>query len=111
MCKVNKIPSENRNFFKEKRYATAMNNQTILLESLNLSNRDFGGRKRENRKLTNLQVFQILVMMQFFAVKGFSHYATSVMNRMFGERRTSCTRSCHRTASTCAISYTALRYR
>lgn len=87
MCKINKIPSEIRNFFKEKRYATAMNDLTILLETQKVSDRDFGERKRENCKLTNLQVFQILVMLPFFAVKGFSHYATSVMNKMFGGKK------------------------
>lgn len=87
MCKVNNIPSEIRNFFKEKRYAASMNDLTILLESLHLSDSNFGGSKRENCKLTNLQVFQILVMMPFFAVRGFSHYATSVMNRMFGGKK------------------------
>lgn len=64
-----------------------MNDLTILLESLHLSDRNFGGSKRENCKLTNLQVFQILVMLPFFAVRGFSHYVTSVMNRMFGGKK------------------------
>lgn len=50
-----------------------------LLESLNLDNRSLGGLKRENCQLTNLQVFQILLLLPFFAIKGFSHYDGSVL--------------------------------
>ncbi len=58
-----------------------------LLESLTIGNRHLGGAKRVNCQLTNLRVFQIVILMPFFAVRGFSHYATSVMNRMFGGKK------------------------
>lgn len=87
MGKFTKIPSEIRNFFTEKRQSTVINDFTRLLESFSLDNRCLGGDKRENCQLTNLQVFQILVMMPFFAIEAISHYATSVMNRMFGGKK------------------------
>ena len=58
-----------------------------LLESLNLDNRSLGGLKRENCQLTNLQVFQILLLLPFFAIKGFSHYDGSALCRMFGGKK------------------------
>lgn len=60
---------------------------TTLLESLHVTSRSLGGSKRENCRLTNLQVFQLLVLMPFFAVKGFSHYPESVLSRMFGGKK------------------------
>ena len=64
-----------------------MDTFTRLLESLNLDNRSLGGLKRENCQLTNLQVFQILLLLPFFAIKGFSHYDGSVQCRMFGGKK------------------------
>ena len=64
-----------------------MDTFTRLLDNINLDNRSLGGMKRENCQLTNLQVFQILVLLPFFAVKGFSHYGDSVLNRMFGGKK------------------------
>lgn len=64
-----------------------MNDFAKLLESLTVDNRHFGSAKRENCQLTNLQVFQIIILMPFFAVSGFSHYASSVMSRMFGGKK------------------------
>ena len=46
-----------------------------------------GGLKRENCQLTNLQVFQILLLLPFFAIKGFSHYDGSALCRMFGGKK------------------------
>ena len=60
---------------------------TKVIEGLHIDNRCLGGNKRENCQLTNLQVFQILIMMPFFAIPGFSHYGESVMNRMFGGKK------------------------
>lgn len=87
MCKINKIPSEIRKFFSEKRRSTIMEEFTKLLERQNIDNRSLGGVKRDNCKLTNLQVFQVLVLMPFFAIPGFSHYTESVLNRMFGGKK------------------------
>ena len=64
-----------------------MNAFTHLLENVNLDCRSLGGIKRDNCQLTKLQVFQILVLLPFFAIKGFSHYDSSVLNRMFGGKK------------------------
>ena len=64
-----------------------MDTFTRLLESLNLDNRSLGGLKRENCQLTNVQVFQILLLLPFFAIKGFSHYNGSALGRMFGGKK------------------------
>lgn len=58
-----------------------------LLVSLRFDNRSLGGNKRSNCQLTNLQVFQLIVLMPFFAIKGFSHYKNPILNRMFGGRK------------------------
>ena len=87
MSKITKIPSEIRNFFSEKRRSAVMDAFTRLLEGINLDCRSLGGMKRCNCSLTNLQVFQILVLLPFFAVKGFSHYDGSVLSRMFGGKK------------------------
>ena len=84
MGKFTKIPSEIKSFFKEKRLPAVVSDFTALLDTLEMDNRSLGGVKRDNCKLTNFQVFQILLLLPFFAVKGFSHYASSVMSGMFG---------------------------
>lgn len=66
MSKITNIPSEIRNFFSEKRRSIVMDTFTRLLEGLNLDTRSLGGLKRENCQLTNLQVFQILLLLPFF---------------------------------------------
>lgn len=85
--KFTKIPSEIRNFFTEKRRASVMEAFTQLVESLSVDNKSLGGDKRVNCRLTNIQIFQLLLLMPFFAVKGFSHYKESVLNRMFGGKK------------------------
>lgn len=87
MSKITNIPSEIRNFFSEKRRSMVMSTFTRLLEDLNLDCRSLGGLKRDNCQLTNLQVFQILVLLPFFAIKGFSHYEESALSRMFGGKK------------------------
>lgn len=87
MSKSTKIPSEISNFFSEKRRNVVMEAFTRLLESLKVDSRNLGGKKRDNCQLTNLQLFQILILMPFFSVKGFSHYPTSVLSRMFGGKK------------------------
>ena len=46
-----------------------------------------GGVKKPNCKLTNLQIFHILLFMPFFDIKGFSHYAGPVLGRMFSGKK------------------------
>ena len=87
MSKNTNIPSEIRNFFSEKRRSMVIDTFTRLLGGLNLDSRSLGGMKRENCQFTNLQVFQILVMLPFFAIKGLSHYDGSALCRMFGGKK------------------------
>lgn len=87
MSKITKIPSELRNILDEKRRCSVMDSFSRLLESLHLDSRCLGGNKRENCQLTNLHLFQILVLMPFFAIKGFSHYPASALSRMFGGKK------------------------
>lgn len=87
MCKFTKIPSEIRNFFTEKRLGSAMEAFTKLVEELSVDNKSLGGKKRDNCKLTNLQIFQIIILLPFFAVRGFSHYSQSVLSSMFGGKK------------------------
>lgn len=87
MSKFTNIPSDIRSFFNEKRRSVVMNAFTCLLEDINLDCRSLGGMKRENCRLTSLQVFQILVLFPFFAIKGYSHYAGSALCRMFGGKK------------------------
>ena len=87
MSKITNIPSEIHNFFSENCRSMVMDAFTRLLEGVNLDCRSLGGLKRENCQLTNLQVFQILVLLPFFAVKGFSHYEGSALSRMFGGKK------------------------
>ena len=58
-----------------------------LLETLNIDSRHLGGVKRDNCQLTNLQLFQILVLMPFFSIRKFSHYPGSVLSRMFNGKK------------------------
>lgn len=87
MGKFTKIPSEIRNFFSGKRRTSVMDAFTKVVESISVDNNLLGGSKRVNCQLTNLQIFQLLLLMPFFAIKGFSHYPESVLNRMFGGKK------------------------
>ena len=87
MSKNSDSPSELKNFFSEKRKSSIMDMFSSLLVSLRFDNRSLGDNKRSNCQLTNLQVFQLIVPMPFFAIKGFSHYEDSILNRMFGVRK------------------------
>lgn len=60
---------------------------TKLVEELKVDSRHLGGKKRENCQLTNQQLFEIVLLLPFVAVKGFSHYASSALSRMFGGKK------------------------
>lgn len=87
MSKFTKIPSEINEFFKEKRRDTALSALNRLVEGLKVDNKRLGGIKRENCQFTNVQLFQLLLLMPIFAVAGFSHYAASGLGRMFGGKK------------------------
>lgn len=57
------------------------------LEGMRISDKDLGGKKRENCQLTNLQLFQIILILPFMAVPGFSHYAGSSISKLFGGKK------------------------
>ena len=87
MSKITKIPSEIRNFFTGKRINPAFSKFMTLLEGMRISDKDLGGKKRENCQLTNLQLFQIILILPFMAVPGFSHYAESSISKLFGGKK------------------------
>lgn len=87
MSKITKIPSEIRNFFTGKRTNPAFSKFMTLLEGMRISDKDLGGKKRENCQLTNLQLFQIILILPFMAVPGFSHYAGSSISKLFGGKK------------------------
>ena len=87
MSKITKIPSEIRIFFTGKRINPAFSKFMTILEGMKLSDKDLGGSKRENCQLTNLQLFQIILLLPFMSVPGFSHYAESSISKLFGDKK------------------------
>lgn len=87
MSKFTNIPSEIRSFFNENRYDTVMEAFVNLFDGFRFIDKSFGGIKRDNCQLTNSQIFQILVLLPLFAVKGLSHYTGSALSRMFGGKK------------------------
>lgn len=87
MRKDTKIISEISNFFQGKQQSSLLQAYSNLVDRLNVSSRMLGGVKKPNCKLTNLQIFHILLFMPFFDIKGFSHYAGSVLWRMFSGKK------------------------
>ena len=87
MGKYTNIPSEISVFFKEKRRETAISAFTKMIDGLHVNSKMLGGIKRENCKFTNLQIFQLLLLLPVFAVSGLSHYAQSGLGRMFGGKK------------------------
>lgn len=87
MSKGTKILSEICSFFSEKRQSQLLSTLSGLVESLNLDSRILGGNKHHNCKLSNLQIFHILVMLPFFGVLGFSHYGESALHKMFSGKK------------------------
>ncbi|MBR8785545.1 hypothetical protein IX308_001747 [Porphyromonas levii] len=84
MSKFTHIPSEIRSVLSKKCYSSVIEAVVSLFESFRFNDKSFGGVKRENCQLRNSQLFQLLVLLPFFAVKGFSHYGASALSRMFG---------------------------
>ena len=83
MCKGTKIISEISNFFQGNQKFALFQAFSMLVEKMNVSNKMLGGDKKPNCKLTNLQIFHLLLIMPFCDIKGISHYANSVLSRMF----------------------------
>jgi hypothetical protein len=87
MSKITKIPSEINYFFSNNRKASAICAFTKLLESFTPSNRYLGGEKRANCQLTNMQVFQILMLLPFVTVLGVSHFHETVLHKLCGGKK------------------------
>lgn len=87
MSKFTKIPSELRNFFTEKRSGSVLEAYFKMVENLKIQSKHLGGVKRSNCQLTNLQVFQILLLLPFFTMKTFAHYAETTLSRAFGGKK------------------------
>ena len=64
--KNTKIFSEISNFFQGKQQSALLQAYSSLVDRLNLSSKMLGGVKKPNCKLTNLQIFHILLFMPFF---------------------------------------------
>ena len=87
MCKGTKIISEISNFFQGNQKFALFQAFSMLVEKMNVSNKMLGGDKKPNCKLTNLQIFHLLLIMPFCDIKGISHYANSVLSRMFSGKK------------------------
>ena len=87
MSKNTNIPSEICKLFNKNRLPLVVSTFNKLVESLHLGNTDLGGHKRENCQLTNLQVFQLLVLLPFFSVVNAFNYSGSVLSKMFGGKK------------------------
>ena len=87
MSKITNIPSELRNFFGKYNRPDAFEALSRLVEDLRLDQKLIGGAKRQNCRLTNMQILQILILMPFFCIKGFSHYTGSIFSRMLGGKK------------------------
>lgn len=98
-----KIPSEIRNFFTGKRINPAFSKFMTLLEGMRISDKDLGGKKRENCQLTNLQLFQIILILPFMAVPGFLIMPDRQSRNCSGVRRTYSIRLWPRTIQTSNI--------
>ena len=83
MHKGTNIISEINSFFTEKRQVELIPALSTVIEGLHLDKRVFGGKKRHNCKMTYYQTLQLILMLPFFAVNGFSHYAESILHSSF----------------------------
>lgn len=83
MHKGTPIISEIVSFFSEKRQSDLISSLSSVVDSLRFGNGVFGEPKHHNCKVTYLQALQILLLLPFFKVKGFSHYSKSVLYKCF----------------------------
>lgn len=74
--------------FTGKRINPAFSKFMTLLEGMRISDKDLGGKKRENCQLTNLQLFQIILILPFMAVPGFLIMPDRQSRNCSGVRRT-----------------------
>ncbi len=83
MHKGTNVISEINSFFTEKRQVELISALSSVIEGLHFDKRVFGGKKRHNCKMTYYQTLQLILLLPFFAVKGFSHYAESILHSRF----------------------------
>lgn len=83
MHKSTNIISEINSFFTEKRQVDLISALSSVIERLNLDKRVFGGKKHHNCKMSYYETLQLILLLPFFSVKGFSHYAQSILHSKF----------------------------
>lgn len=54
-----------------------------VMEHINIRSSQIGVEKKENCKLTTLQVLNLLVLFPFFVVKNASRYSNSSLSKLF----------------------------
>ena len=69
MSKGTTILSDLRGFFSENENNRALNNIMSVMEHINIRPNQIGAGKEANCKFTSLQVFNLLILFPFFAVK------------------------------------------
>ncbi len=83
MHKGTNIISEINSFFTEKRQVELISALSSLIDNFHLDKRVFGGKKHHNCKMTYYETLQLMLLLPFFNVKGFSHYADSILHSRF----------------------------
>ena len=83
MSKDTTILSDLRNFFSENENNRAINSIMRVMEHINIRSSQIGVEKRENCKLTSLQVLNLLMLFPFFIVKNACQYSGSALSHLF----------------------------
>jgi len=83
MHKGTNIISEINSFFTKNRQVELISALSTVIDSLHFDKRVFGGKKHHNCKMSYYQPLQLILLLPFFAVKGFSHYAESILHSRF----------------------------
>ena len=83
MSKGTTILSDLRGFFSENENNRALNSIMSVMEHINIRPNQIGAGKEANCKFTSLQVFNLLILFPFFAVKSACRYSGSALSRLF----------------------------
>lgn len=83
MSKGRTILSDLRGFFSENENNRALNSIMSVMEHINIRPNQIGAGKEANCKFTSLQVFNLLILFPFFAVKNACRYSGSALSRLF----------------------------
>ena len=83
MSKDTKIISDLRSFFAKNDENRAIKCIMGVMEHINIRPNQIGVEKKENCKLTTLQVLNLLMLFPFFVVKNASRYSNSSLSKLF----------------------------